>query len=229
MICAVLLWLILSSDPLQAKIYDLKHSNPPILSEQAINDQLATFERVPFKRIPETLKAHTAMSSYPHIYNAMTFFRLKPSDLFQKIVGDIRIKDFVSSDLLSRKGLALSDGYIYWGINPAILHKLLELKSHMEQQNLNWNAIQVNSGHRTPNHNQKVRGASKSRHLHGDALDLKIGDVNGDHRITAEDKKRVLEICEDYIIQDKGGVGRYPGTMIIHIDTRGKKARWDSF
>jgi len=40
-------------------------------------------------------------------------------------------------------------------------------------------------------------------------------------------KKIILDILENKVIGDQGGIGRYPGTMSVHFDVRGFKARWD--
>ena len=37
-----------------------------------------------------------------------------------------------------------------------------------------------------------------------------------------------LKVLED-LVGDRGGVGLYPGTSTIHIDTRGYRARWKSY
>jgi uncharacterized protein YcbK (DUF882 family) len=64
--------------------------------------------------------------------------------------------------------------------------------------------------------------------LYGRAADLVIKDINNDGKKNQEDKTIALEILEK-IVGDKGGMGLYPGTMTIHIDCRGYKARWDSY
>ena len=61
----------------------------------------------------------------------------------------------------------------------------------------------------------------------GEALDLRINDINDDGRRTQADKQIVLDLLEQHIIKDKGGIGKYPGTMSVHFDVRGYKARWD--
>ena len=68
-------------------------------------------------------------------------------------------------------------------------------------------------------------GASQSQHLYGRAADLVIEDINKDGDITNGDKEIALEILEG-IVGNNGGMGLYPGTMTIHIDSRGYAARW---
>ena len=90
----------------------------------------------------------------------------------------------------------------------------------------------VNSGFRTPVHNRLVRRSARdSRHQYGDAIDLSV-DANGDGRITAADSKLLalaVEIVETKHPHLVGGLGLYGGrrtSPYVHIDARGKRARW---
>jgi uncharacterized protein YcbK (DUF882 family) len=71
--------------------------------------------------------------------------------------------------------------------------------------------IFINSGYRCIKHNKAVGGTAKSRHLFGDAADIKISGLS----IQEQEK-----ICKKYF----DGVGSY-GTF-THVDKRGWEARW---
>ena len=71
--------------------------------------------------------------------------------------------------------------------------------------------IYINSGFRCRSHNIAVGGASKSRHMFGDACDISVKGLN------PIDVHKVAEFFT--------GLGLY--RTFIHIDSRpGKKARW---
>lgn len=73
-------------------------------------------------------------------------------------------------------------------------------------------AMKINSGYRCPKRNADEGGATKSRHLFGDAVDLVVAGVSAD---------QVADDCEDF-----NGLGRYVGRT--HLDSRpAGKARWD--
>lgn len=72
----------------------------------------------------------------------------------------------------------------------------------------------INSGLRCKNHNKNVGGSSGSQHLKGTAADIKVFGVSA---------AQVYNIANK--INPKGGVGRY--SNYTHVDTRGKRARWD--
>jgi uncharacterized protein YcbK (DUF882 family) len=94
-------------------------------------------------------------------------------------------------------------------------------------------AVDVHSGFRTPLHNSGVEGSAlNSRHQYGDAADVAI-DADGDGRLTAFDSRLVAlaaELVEKRHPDLVGGVGVYVSpkyrTPYVHIDARGKRARW---
>lgn len=91
--------------------------------------------------------------------------------------------------------------------------------------------LDVHSGFRTPSHNRRVtRAARDSRHQYGDAADIAI-DGNRDGRITVADTRLIARAVEE--VERKhpdlvGGMGLYNrgSASYVHIDARGKRARW---
>jgi uncharacterized protein YcbK (DUF882 family) len=78
--------------------------------------------------------------------------------------------------------------------------------------------IKITSGYRDPSFNKKIGGASQSRHITGQAADLKIEGYT---------PKQVAAIIEKLIASGKmkqGGLGIY--STWIHYDVRGTAARW---
>jgi hypothetical protein len=92
-------------------------------------------------------------------------------------------------------------------------------------------ALDVHSGFRTPIHNRRVRRSARdSRHQYGDAADIAI-DTNGDGKITFADTRlvaRAVEVVEAEHPDLVGGMGLYNrgSASYVHIDARGKRARW---
>jgi uncharacterized protein YcbK (DUF882 family) len=93
--------------------------------------------------------------------------------------------------------------------------------------------LNVHSGFRTPVYNRTVqRAANDSRHQYGDAVDVAI-DANGDGRLSVRDVKLVAKAVEEVeqLYPDLvGGMGLYTSRRYshpyVHIDARGKRARW---
>ena len=76
-------------------------------------------------------------------------------------------------------------------------------------------------------------GASRnSRHLHGDAIDVVVLDVNDDGSIDRADVDLVYTLLDRELIGDTGGIGTYKNEsdffsrQMIHFDLRGHRARW---
>ena len=133
------------------------------------------------------------------------------------------------------------DGQTTWPRYAAMDRRLLDKLELVFQQLSRWRsdtaavqlAVSVNSGFRTPWYNRRVpRAARDSRHQLGDAADVVI-DANGDGRITRDDADLVaaaVEIVEQSHPDLAGGLGIYVSARYrqpyVHIDTRGKRARW---
>lgn len=73
--------------------------------------------------------------------------------------------------------------------------------------------LKVLSSYRSPDYNNAISGAKKSRHCVGDALDL-----------TCDDVPKLKKLAEKQHAKLGGGLGFYPS--FVHIDCRNGSARW---
>ena len=158
------------------------------------------------------------------------FLEITPADVDLPITKHLRVGDFLNHD---QQGVWPS----YAAVNPKLLDKL-EL---VIQEIARWHGdkavaeieIDVHSGFRAPEHNRKIRRAARdSQHQYGDAADVAI-DANGDGKLTAIDSRMValaVEIVELKHPDLVGGLGLYTSghssTNYVHIDVRGRRARW---
>ena len=160
------------------------------------------------------------------------FVEVRPQDLSLPITKHLTLADFVAHD-------GQETWPRYTAVNPRLLDKLELVMAKIAE----WRAgaakddvhvaIAVNSGFRAPVYNRSVRrAASDSRHQYGDAADVKI-DANGDGRYTLIDSKLVAQAVEEVEREHPelaGGMGLYTSrryhTPYVHIDARGKRARW---
>jgi len=101
-----------------------------------------------------------------------------------------------------------------------VLKNLQVLREHVGKP------ITIISGYRSPERNKSVGGATKSQHMQGNAVDIKIDGLTG---------HQIADIVEKLIKEGKmkqGGVGRYGDKDKItdrswcHYDTRGFASRW---
>ena len=110
-----------------------------------------------------------------------------------------------------------------------------QLKDSLKQRGLSTKLLVI-STKRIQLHNDiqvKLSGAAKrSRHLIGDAIDFIVFDINRDGKRNSTDVDIVFNILDKEIIKDKGGIGTYKNEksfinrQMIHIDSRGYRARW---
>lgn len=219
--------------PLYVKVYDWRHWQSPVTSIEQIDAVLAQFDTIRF----EDLDAHylhysqSLKDPFKGYYEGKTYYKIQGDDMYQYIVGRYRIKDFLAKDKYYKIPLWTIFGNLhqYLLLDKKILYNLLELQKELDKQGYDPDGFCIESGFRHPHKNKLVGGASKSRHLHGDAIDISIGDINKDGKKNKKDKKIVLDILDKTVIKNEGGIGRYPNSMSIHFDVRGKRARWDKF
>lgn len=108
------------------------------------------------------------------------------------------------------KEFACSDGSDIVIIDDALAVLLQKIRSHFES------AVTINSGYRTQAYNAKVGGSPKSQHMRGTAADICISGVS---------PEEIAKYAE-YILGSGGGIGLYK--TFTHVDTRARRARWDS-
>lgn len=90
-----------------------------------------------------------------------------------------------------------------------------ELLEILEDTRAHFGApVSITSGYRCPRHNAAVGGAKASRHMEGDAADIKVKGVS----------PAKVHAYLDRRVGDRGGVGRY--NSFTHVDVRGYKSRW---
>ncbi len=101
-----------------------------------------------------------------------------------------------------------------------VLKNLQVLREHLGKP------IKIISGYRSPERNKAVGGATKSQHMEGNAVDIKVDGMTG---------HQIADVVEKLIKEGKmkqGGVGRYGDKDKVtdiswcHYDTRGFAARW---
>lgn len=100
-----------------------------------------------------------------------------------------------------------------------VLRNLIELAKNLQVlRDEVKKPIKITSGYRPAELNAKVGGATKSRHITGQAADFKIEGYT---------PKQVAAIIEKLIAAGKmkqGGIGTY--STWVHYDVRGTAARW---
>ena len=127
---------------------------------------------------------------------------------------------------------------------PKLVDKLELIGNALDQRGLP-SKIHVMSGFRTPQYNRREVGeggrAEFSRHTYGDAADIwvdgnedgRMDDLNRDGRITVKDAQVLLAVAEGVEAAHPeliGGLSAYRANgahgPFLHVDTRGKRARW---
>ena len=211
--------------------YDMLNDNEPVKTLTLARELLQQYPTVSFLELPAHIKQpyyETKYNLQKNILNSR-FYLIPRKDLLKKLFFNNRINNFVSKEQQIQDFWFFQEGQAYVCIDEKLIASLFLLQKKLVQINCDPNALIINSGYRSPNHNQSVGGAPMSQHLFGKAIDLKIGDINQDGRVNQEDKQIVYKILNTDIIANKGGLGFYPNTQILHMDVRGKHARWNYY
>jgi|SRR5687768_8664427 len=159
------------------------------------------------------------------------FLEIRESDVNLPISKHLKVGDFLNHD-------SQDTWPRYAAVSPRLLDKIELVISELARWHGGTSAdvqlsLNVHSGFRAPDHNRRVRRAARdSQHQYGDAADVAI-DANGDGRYSAVDSRMVglaVEIVELKHPNLVGGLGIYTSgharTTYVHIDARGKRARW---
>ena len=210
--------------------YDKFSGQKPVESKEEIDNVLATLEKLTYSDLSEHYKERTGnIGVFKKMVENGTFYRIREQDASKFIVGSIRLGNLLTHDRRHKIDLNRKSYQQIWLIDKHLLYKLLELKLELGKKGFDPDGFVVRDGHRHPAHNKLIGGASRSQHIAGKAVDIVITDINQDGKANKIDKQIVLDLLDKKVIQDLGGIGRYPGTMVVHFDVRGKKARWDSY
>jgi uncharacterized protein YcbK (DUF882 family) len=99
-------------------------------------------------------------------------------------------------------------------IDPALLDQLFVLHNKLESRT----PFQVISGYRSPKSNAMLREHSKgvarhSMHTEGRAIDIRLQDA------------RLINVRNAALAMNAGGVGYYPESQFVHVDT-GRVRHW---
>lgn len=215
-----------------AYLYDQTHNNPYIDSKEQIDEVLNSFEQLKVKDLDKDYLKYSKInhSYYKSLSQNGTFYKIPSDSIYHRVVGNTRIRSLLTRDKFYKESVATGKKqYLYWLVDKRILYKVLDLQNELEKAGYNRDGFYIRSGHRHPQHNEYVGGASKSQHMTGKAVDLTIKDINNDGQYTDADKQIVLDLAERKIIGNQGGVGLYPGTRSVHLDIRGHRARWNTY
>jgi len=211
--------------------FDLLNDNKPVKSNEEISKILDSLPNVKYDELNSEYKSKSKSdeTKYKNLLKAKNYKKISTDDFFKKLVGNFRIKDFVCKDSFYTNSIKNSKNEFIWLIDEKLPKAILKLQLELEKEGYDPEGFKITYGHRSPSKNEQVGGAKSSKHLLGQAIDLVVLDVNQDGKYTEQDKSIILELAENKVIKDLGGIGRYPGTRTVHLDVRGHKARWDSF
>jgi hypothetical protein len=170
--------------------------------------------------------------------NPAGFLEVTPQNQDTYVSPHFQLRDFLTHDQGS-----VWPKYVV--LREPLIQKLEYVIADLQAHGVRVQHLQVMSGFRTPEYNALGVGeggrVSNSRHQYGDAADVfvdnngdrRMDDLNGDGRVTAADDQVIVQAVDRVERQHPelvGGAGIYHSTgahgPFVHIDARGKRARW---
>lgn len=228
-IIAVFLTLVSCQKNENERIEQIKNSQPDILTERQIDSVLHLFEEVNYTDLNQDYKAYShPENKFNSELKNRKFYKIFGNQMDLKIIGDFTVRDFIPHDEYYKayKKNPFPEFEQYWLVDHEVLFMMLELILQLEAEGYNKYGFHIRTAHRHPQKNADVNGASYSQHMFGKAIDIGVDDINNDGESTQEDKMIVYNMLQEIVGSD-GGLGLYPGSMNLHFDCRGHKARWD--
>jgi len=221
-LCYRFLWIF---DPLLSNVYHVitQQDSPTKFNS-------ANYQWISFKDLPQKEQQKFTKKTCSHFnYEDVQFIQIQGFERYRNIIGNIKTYQLLTPDRLIGQHIRIPNlnKTQYLLIDPNLLEKYLQLKTLLRQQNLDANAIEITSCFRNPTYNQLIGGATCSQHQFGKAIDIYVKDLNKDGKEDGKDRKLIVDLLENELIKNKGGIGTYKSNpKIVHFDTRDKRARW---
>lgn len=227
----LLFLLIVSCKVNQEEQFDKETGQQEVLTKKGIDAVINQFEEISFSELDEQYKHYTdPEKKFRSALANKTYRIVRGYDIYKFVVGKYRVKNFLTTDAYYNDNLdnLEADYPQYWLVDKELLYLLLEIIQALDERGFDKYGFQVRESHRHPRCNEMRGGASLSQHIHGTAADLVAEDLNRDGKKNEEDKEILLRVAEG-VVGNRGGVGKYPGSMTVHVDCRGYAARWNSY
>jgi hypothetical protein len=211
--------------------FDWTQTNTIVDSKSQIDSIFNSFKQIKYKELEKKYLKESLSDDkrFKDMLSKSIYYIVPQSELHSYLVGHYRVKEFMGKDQYLIDCILGKIPHVIWLMDKRVIYKTLELQNELTKAGYDRNAFVITSGHRQPRWNETIKGARRSRHIRGHAVDITIQDINKDGIEDSEDKKIVLDLLDKKIIKNQGGLGLYPGTQSVHYDVRGRRARWNSF
>ncbi len=203
-----------------------------VLTYKGIDSVLDLCEHHTYENLNEAYISFLGYDTYKFSskMKGRVFYKIYNADTSHILVGKYTIGNFLPKDDVFFEDMNPKDSsfFQYLCMDKEILYRFLDLILLLREKGYT-DDFRIKDGYRYPSFNKRTGGATYSQHVYGLAIDIYVDDVDRNGTIDKDvDKKIVLDLLDNTIIKDKGGIGRYPWSNVIHFDLRGVKARWDS-
>ncbi len=146
-----------------------------------------------------------------HYARVLYFIDLPRVSLSGQVTPNFRLSEYVAS--------ARQRGAIRAYVDPQVANHVQQIRSGLGR------ALTLNSGFRTPEHNRAVGGATYSRHIYGDGVDIDVDQNRSDASVQAQEIfNEARDVGVDFVLplaETSVPVGGEQRVSWVHLDDRG--------
>ena len=146
-----------------------------------------------------------------HYARVAYFIDLPRASLSQQVTANFRLREYVAS--------ARQRGATRAYVDPQIADHVQQIRSGLGRP------LTLNSAFRSPEHNRAVGGATYSRHIYGDAVDIDVDQARADANVRAQEVfNEARDVGVDFVLplaETSVSVDGQPRVSWVHIDDRG--------
>jgi len=227
--CLIAVSLISCSKTNQEKTKNAIATQEDILTQSGIDSVLSLLDKVTYTDLDQKYLDYSHPNcKFDSELKNRKYYRVKGNQMNLKVIGNYTIRDFIPHDEYYKtyKSNPFPEIEQYWLVDKKVLYMMLDLILELDKLGHNKYGFHIRTAHRHPTKNNEVNGASYSQHMFGKAIDIGVDDVDNNGIANQADKSIIYSLLQQ-IVGNKGGLGLYPGSMNLHFDCRGFKARWD--
>lgn len=166
-----------------------------------------TFLKVGASAVLSTGMAHPALAAFTPDYRILSFYNIHTGETLKTC---FRANGKLIRNALERISHIMRDHRT--GETKPVDPKLMDLLHRLVSNAHRAAPISIISGYRSPSTNAALRKATsgvarKSLHMEGRAIDIRVPGIH-----TADLRRRAIRLAS-------GGIGYYPGSDFVHLDT----------
>ena len=139
-------------DRINQIIFDISHKNKSVLSVEKVDGILNSLEQASYSQLEPDYLEYTEfdLPAYRDLVRNDQFYMVQNKDIYLKVAGNIRIKDFLPKDQYLHNSIRRSNQQLYWLIDTSLIHNIIELQRQLVLSKCDYRGFKLISAYRYP-------------------------------------------------------------------------------